>query len=124
MLFRSPADALLLGGDNGLRGYPLRYQSGTRRALVTLEERFYTDLYVWRLFRVGGAAFLDAGRAWGGDNLNAPAPGWLGNAGFGLRIVSARAAFSNVLHVDLAFPLNAGNDVKKLQLLVKTKASF
>jgi len=119
-----PADALLLGGDNGLRGYPLRYQSGTRRALFTLEERFYTDLYVWRLFRVGGAAFFDAGRAWGGDNQNAAAPGWLGNAGVGLRIVTARAAFSNVLHVDLAFPLNAGNDVKKLQLLLKTKASF
>ena len=127
------ADTLLLGGDNGLRGYPLRYQSGTRRALFTLEERFYTDLYVWRLFRVGGAAFLDAGRAWGGDNRNATnapnAPntlksGWLGNAGFGVRIVSARAAFSNVLHVDLAFPFNAGNDVKRLQFLVKTKTSF
>jgi|CXWL01.1.fsa_nt_gi hypothetical protein len=119
-----PADALLLGGDNGLRGYPLRYQSGTRRALLTLEERFYTDLYVWRLFRIGGAAFLDAGRAWGGDNVNTANPGWLRNAGFGLRIVSARAAFSNVLHLDLAFPLNATSDVKKVQFLVKTKASF
>ena len=118
------ADALLLGGDNGLRGYPLRYQSGTRRALFTVEERFYTDLYFWRLFRVGGAAFLDAGRAWGGDNLNTVKPGWLGNAGLGLRIVSARAAFSNVLHLDMAFPLNAGSDVKKLQFLVKTKTSF
>jgi hypothetical protein len=29
-----------------------------------------------------------------------------------------------VLHVDLAFPLNAQGDVKKVQLLVKTKASF
>jgi hypothetical protein len=119
-----PADSLLLGGDNGLRGYPLRYQSGTRRALFTVEERFYTDLYIWRLFRIGGAAFFDAGRAWGGDNQNTVSPGWLGNAGFGLRIVSARAAFSNVLHVDLAFPSNANADVKKVQLLVKTKASF
>lgn len=118
------ADTLLLGGDNGLRGYPLRYQSGTRRALFTVEERFYTDLYVWRLFRIGGAAFFDAGRAWGGTNTNGVNPGWLGNAGVGLRIVSARAAFSNVLHVDLAFPLNANDDVKKLQLLVKTKTSF
>lgn len=118
------ADTLLLGGDNGLRGYPLRYQSGTRRALFTVEERFYTDLYVWRLFRVGGAAFLDAGRAWGGDNLNTVNPGWLGNGGFGLRIVSARAAFSNVLHVDVALPLNADHSVKRLQLLVKTKTSF
>ena len=119
-----PADSLLLGGDSGLRGYPLRYQSGTRRALFTVEERFYTDLYVWRLFRVGGAAFFDAGRAWGGDNANALNPGWLSNAGFGLRIVSARAAFSNVLHIDIAFPLGATADVKKVQLLLKTKTSF
>ena len=119
-----PADSLLLGGDSGLRGYPLRYQSGTRRALFTVEERFYTDLYVWRLFRVGGAAFFDAGRAWGGDNANALNPGWLSNAGFGLRIVSARAAFSNVLHVDIALPLGATADVKRVQFLLKTKTSF
>ncbi len=60
-----PTQTLQLGGDNGLRGYPLRYQGGTRRALLTVEERFYTDLYLWRLFRVGGAAFVDVGRAWG-----------------------------------------------------------
>jgi hypothetical protein len=125
MLTRPDAvDSLLLGGDNGLRGYPLRYQSGTRRALFTVEERFYTDLYIWRLFRIGGAAFFDVGRAWGGDNLNTARPGWLGNAGFGLRIVSARAAFSNVLHVDVAFPSHTNADVKKVQFLVKTKTSF
>lgn len=117
-------DALLLGGDNGLRGYPLRYQSGTRRALFTVEERFYTDLYVWQLFRVGGAAFFDVGRAWGGDNPNLVNPGWLRNAGMGLRIVSVRSAFSNVLHIDLAFPIDATDDIKKVQLNVKSKASF
>ncbi len=117
-------DSLLLGGDNGLRGYPLRYQSGTRRALFTVEERFYTNIYLWRLFRIGGAAFIDAGRAWGGDNVNTSNPGWLGNAGFGLRVVNARTAFSNVLHIDVAFPSNANSDVKKFQLLVKTRASF
>ena len=117
-------DQLLLGGDNGLRGYPLRYQSGERRALLTVEERFYTDLYIWRLFRVGGAAFFDAGRAWAGNNPNTLNPGWLTNAGVGLRIVSARAAFSNVLHVDLAFPLDTTPDIRKVQFLVKTKTSF
>jgi outer membrane protein assembly factor BamA len=79
---------------------------------------------VWQLFRIGGAAFFDTGRAWGGDNVNTVNPGWLSNAGFGLRIVSVRSAFSNVLHLDLAFPLNATNDIKKVQFLVKTKASF
>ena len=118
------ADTLLLGGDNGLRGYPLRYQSGVRRALFTVEERVFTDLYVWRLFRIGGAAFFDAGRAWGGSNINTLNPGWLSNAGFGLRILSARAAFSNVLHLDVAFPLNTTADLKKVQFLLKTKTSF
>ena len=119
-----PDEALLLGGEDGLRGYPLRYQSGTHRALFTVEERFYTDLYVWRLFRVGGAAFVDVGRVWGGEMANSPNPGWLGNAGGGLRIVNARSAFSNVLHIDIAMPLNDGADVKKRQFLVKTRASF
>ena len=119
-----PLDELLLGGENGLRGYPLRYQSGTRRALFTVEERFYTDLYIWRLFRIGGAGFYDLGRAWGGDNVNAANPGWLGNVGAGLRIVSARAAFSTVVHLDIAVPLNATADMDKVQFLVTTKGSF
>lgn len=124
-------DTLQLGGDSGLRGYPLRYQSGHRRLLFTLEERFYTDLHLWELFRFGGAAFLDVGHAWGGLSSEAShsddaaaQSGWLGNVGIGLRIVSTRTAFSNVLHVDLAFPINAGPDVKKVQFLVKSRTSF
>ena len=50
---------LLLGGDTGLRGYPLRYQGGTSLALLTLEERYYTNWYPFRLFHVAGAAFFD-----------------------------------------------------------------
>lgn len=118
------AEVLLLGGEEGLRGYPLRYQSGTRRALFSVEERYFSDLFVWRLFRVGAAAFVDVGRAWGGGSLNAQNPGWLSNVGFGLRIANSRSAFNNVLHVDLAFPLNATPDIKRVQLLVKTKVSF
>lgn len=120
----NPTDALMLGGDNGLRGYPLRYQSGTRRALFTVEQRFYSDWYVWRLFRIGAAAFFDAGRAWGGDSVNVANPGVLSDAGLGLRIVSTRSAFSNVLHLDVAFPLNATGDIKSVQFLFKVKASF
>lgn len=121
-----PLETLLLGGDSGLRGYPVRYQSGTRRALVTLEERYYTDWYLWQLFRFGFAAYVDAGRAWGGDAtyLNREAPGWLADAGVGLRIVSARAAVAGMLHVDVAAPLRARGDVKRVQVLVRTRASF
>ncbi|HET7796008.1 MAG TPA: BamA/TamA family outer membrane protein [Rhizobacter sp.] len=125
MLTNSEIDQLLmLGGDNGLRGYPLRYQTGTRRALFTVEERFYTDWYVWRLFHVGAAVFADVGHAWGGPNTNLSNPGWLSDVGVGLRIVSARSAFGNVLHLDVASPLNTTPDIKRVQFLVKTKTSF
>lgn len=118
------ADELLLGGDNGLRAYPLRYQSGTRRAVFTLEERYYTDWYPLRLFRVGWAAYYDLGRAWGGALPNAT-PGWLSNFGIGLRILSARASFGNVLHIDLAFPVHRTDPgLKARQISVMTAATF
>jgi len=119
-----PADSLMLGGDSGLRGYPLRYQQGTRKLLATLEERYFTDLYWWRLVRVGVAGFVDVGRAWESGQPTQARTGWLADAGFGLRFVNTRSAYNNVLHIDLAVPLNAGSDIKKWQLLVNTKASF
>lgn len=119
-----PSDQLLLGGDNGLRGYPLRYQSGERRALVTLEQRVYTDWYPFRLFRVGGAAFYDIGRAWRGPYENTLNAGWLGDFGFGLRILSARSAFGNVLHADLAFPTHRDPSIKSVQFLFKISNTF
>ena len=123
---RNPLDSdlLLLGGDNGLRGYPLRYQSGERRALFTIEERVYSDWYPFRLFRVGGAVFYDVGRAWGGPFQNPINPGWLSDVGFGLRILSDRASFGNILHVDIAFPLNADPNINPVQFLVKSYANF
>jgi hypothetical protein len=120
----SSLDTLSVGGDTGLRGYPLRYQSGSRRAVFTLEERVYTDLYLYRLFRVGGAAFFDTGRAWGGPDPNTVDPGWLSNVGVGLRFFSVRAGSSTVLHVDIAVPINADPSIKSVQFLVRTRSSF
>src|SRR5580692_2182376 len=57
-----PDMQLLLGGDNGLRGYPLRFESGTSRALFTVEQRVFTDWFPFRVARVGGAVFADVGR--------------------------------------------------------------
>ena len=117
-------DQILLGGDNGLRGYPLRYQDGTARALLTLEQRYYTDWYPFRIARVGAAAFMDVGRTWGSAPLATPSLGMLKDIGFGLRLGMARSGLGNVIHVDLAFPLDATGDVKTVQFLVTTKATF
>jgi hypothetical protein len=119
------SDVLQLGGDNGLRGYPLRYQTGDQRVLLTLEQRVYTDWYPLRLFRIGGAIFYDVGRAWGGKFGQGEAnPGWLSDFGVGLRILSTRSSFGNVIHMDLAFPVQTGPGIDSVQFVFKTRASF
>jgi hypothetical protein len=115
---------VLLGGDNGLRGYPLRYQAGEGRAILNVEERFYTDLYPWRLFRVGYAAFFDAGRVWGKDPRAASPLGTLYDVGVGLRLSSPRSSGRSVVHVDLAFPLNGDPSIDNVQLVIETKGTF
>jgi hypothetical protein len=117
-------DQILLGGDNGLRGYPLRYQDGTARALLTLEERYFTDWYPFRLLRVGAAAFMDVGRTWGTAPLAEPSLGILRDLGFGLRFGNSRSGLGNIIHVDLAFPLDGDPSIKRVQFLVTTKATF
>jgi len=121
---RDPEEQLLLGGDNGLRGYPLRYQAGDESALLTLEQRFYTDWQPLKLFNVGAAVFFDAGRTWGQDEFAATPAGWLKDVGVGLRLGSARSGLGNVLHIDLAFPLDRSSDIDSMQLLIETKRSF
>jgi len=113
-----------LGGDNGLRGYPLRYQVGSRRAVLKFEERLYTDWSLWRLFDIGGAAFFDLGRTGGDNPVGAPQLGWLKDAGIGLRLGNSRSSLGNVIHIDLATPLGAARDISRLQLLVGTEATF
>jgi hypothetical protein len=116
---------VLLGGDNGLRGYPLRYQDGTGRALFTIEQRYFTDWFPFRLWRLGGAVFFDAGRTFGQAPLAQPSLGVLKDAGFGLRLGNARTGLGNVIHVDVAFPFEtAGSTIHKAQFLVQTEQSF
>jgi len=119
-----PDMQLLLGGDNGLRGYPLRYESGTSRALLTVEQRFYTDWFPFRLVRVGGAVFADVGRTWGTGVVGNSDPGLLRDVGFGLRLGNTRSGLGNVLHIDFAFPLNNIAGIQKFQFLVQTMQSF
>ena len=115
---------VLLGGDNGLRGYPLRYLGGERRARFSVEQRYFTDWYPFRLFRVGAAAFFDAGRTWGDDGLGPPMTGWHKDVGFGLRLGSSRSGLGNMLHIDLAFPLDGDSSLDNVQFLIETHRAF
>ena len=115
---------ILLGGDNGLRGYPLRYQSGEGRWLFTAEQRLFSNWYPLQMFNVGGAVFYDMGASWGRDPLGTRSQGLLRDVGFGLRFGNSRSALGNVLHIDIAYPLDGDASVDSLQFLIQTKKSF
>ena len=115
---------LLLGGDTGLRGYPLRYQEGERRALLTLEQRFYTNWHPFHLAYVGAAVFVDTGKAWTPGVERDSDLGWLTNIGLGLRISPSRSGFGSMIHLDVALPLDASGDIAKTQWLVSSKETF
>ncbi|UCH47743.1 MAG: hypothetical protein JSU95_17075 [Betaproteobacteria bacterium] len=107
---------LSIGGENGLAGYPANYQTGDTRVLFNLEQRLYSDWYPFQLFRVGGGAFLDVGRAWGGDDTTNGDPDWLASVGVGLRVFSVRSAFGTVWRLDIAFPIDPEGDVPSYQI--------
>lgn len=113
-----------LGGDTGLRGYPLRYQTGDSKFLATAEQRYFTDWYPFRLFRVGGAIFADIGRTWGDNPVGGPSLGWLKNVGIGLRLGPTRSSGRDVVHIDIAFPLDGDPSIDSVQFLIDSKKSF
>lgn len=115
---------VLLGGDSGLRGYPLRFEQGDRKVLLNLEQRFYSNRELFHLVYLGGVVFFDAGRAWFLDSPRIGRERLLKDAGVGLRIGSSRSARGSVVHLDLAFPLGAERSLKRAQWLVSTSESF
>lgn len=119
---------LFLGGDTGMRGYPVRFQTGDRNAVITVEQRYYTDQYWWKLIRVAAAAFIDVGRSWGKQS---PQPHtqfkqtpWLANIGVGLRLTPSRADANHVIHIDLAAPMTEREDADSVRFMVSVKNSF
>ncbi len=113
-----------LGGKSGLRGYPLRYQTGDSKMLFTIEQRYFTDWYPFRLFRVGGAIFADVGRTWGDNPIGERNFGWLADVGFGLRFAPTRFSTDKIMHLDFAFPLGGDASIDNVQILLQTKRSF
>jgi len=65
--------------------------------------------------KFGEAAFREAVRA---------ATNVLKDIGFGLRLGNSRSALGNVIHIDVAFPLNGDASIHKVQFIVEAKRSF
>ncbi|MCP4285608.1 MAG: hypothetical protein GY792_14310 [Gammaproteobacteria bacterium] len=113
-------DRIEVGGDSGLKGYPVRFQNGDRALALSAERRAYFNVYLWQLVKFGFAVFGEAGSAWNsGDN-----PVWLSDVGVGLRLISTRQSSSKVLHIDIAYPLSENEEIDDYQFFVKAKSEF
>ncbi|HEU5181107.1 MAG TPA: hypothetical protein VFW45_09955 [Candidatus Polarisedimenticolia bacterium] len=113
----------LLGGDTGLRGYPTRQFSGDRRLLLTLEHRFFSNVELLRLVRLGAAGFFDIGNAWYGSSQRVS--DLHPDVGVGLRFAVSRSSVATIGRLDLAYSIDAEEtDSPKLQLLFGTALKF
>ncbi|GGY63220.1 hypothetical protein GCM10011613_03600 [Cellvibrio zantedeschiae] len=113
---------LTVGDITGLRGYPTDYLRGDRRYVFTLERRYFSDLHIFNLLRVGGVVFVDVGKAWGLPNE--PQSPLLSDVGIGLRLSSTKVRIGNVIHVDIAMPTSAKEGIDKYQLTIGAFQKF
>ncbi|MFN3713981.1 MAG: BamA/TamA family outer membrane protein [Alcanivoracaceae bacterium] len=112
------------GGSDALRGYPLYMQRGDRRWLGSIERRHFTDWHPFRLLRIGGAVYVDAGRTWDSGDAIVQSGATLANIGAGLRISSSKFRVDRVLHLDYAVPLLEREDIDGYQIILSGKVEF
>lgn len=114
-----------MGGNTGLRGFPLQYQHGQNSIKVTSELRYYPEINLFKLFDLAGVAFVDTGRAYGSSTVKNIEEGWLGSAGLGLRLHSPHSGGNHpIIHIDFAFPQSDNPDINSFEIRVQAKKSF
>lgn len=110
---------LTLGGARTLRGYDDWRFPGGRRALLSIEDRFFAGWPLPELLDVGLTAHVDVGRVWPGD---LPRPygldsGWKASGGLGVR-ANFPAGGRTTYRIDYAVPFDGGIGDGRLLLSV------
>lgn len=113
-----------LGGDTGLRGYPIQYQHGERSTLFSNEIRYYPQVNLYKVLEIGGVVFWDIGRAFGKSTVTNIEDAWLNSIGIGARFFANRSSESRVIHLDFAFPISDNDEVNGFEVRAETKYSF
>lgn len=115
-------EELTVGDISGLRGYPTDYQRGNRSYVITLERRYFSDIHLFNILRLGTVVFFDMGKAWGlAEYGESPL---LMDVGFGLRFTSSRVKIGSVAHIDIAAPLTDKDGIKGYQVTIGVDKKF
>jgi hypothetical protein len=114
-----------MGGNTGLRGFPLQYQHGKNSVKASSEIRYYPEVNLFKLFDLAGVAFIDAGRTYGQSTVKNIEEGWLGSAGVGIRLHSPHSGGNHpIIHIDFAFPQSDNPEIDNFEIRVQAKKSF
>ena len=73
---------------------------------------------------MGGAAFFDAGKAFGDSPVANVNRSLLTSVGLGLRFFSTHSSDAKVIHLDLVRPLSTDATVNGFEFRITTKQSF
>ncbi|WP_057830421.1 BamA/TamA family outer membrane protein [Colwellia sp. TT2012] len=114
-----------MGGNTGLRGFPLQYQHGKSSIKATAEIRYYPQINLFKLFDLAAVAFVDAGRTYGESTVKNIEEGWLGSVGLGLRLHSPHSGGNHpIIHIDFALPQSDNPTINSFEIRVQAKKSF
>jgi len=118
-------EPISLGGDNGVRGFPLQYQHGENSFRFTEELRYYPKINLFKLFDLAGTVFIDSGIATGDSNYNNKDESWLHSIGIGARLYSPHATSSRqIVHIDLIKPFSQNEEIEGFVVRLQAKQSF
>jgi len=124
---QSPANALQLGGEYGLKGYPNAYARGGSRVIGLAEIRHVTSWSPFELTRAAFTAFAEVGRIGlpdfaGTGGLRSDET--LADIGIGLVLAPSRSSKGSVFRFDIAAPLVGGEDIDDFQIFAGTQIRY
>lgn len=117
-------DPVVLGGESGVRGFPLQYIHGKHTTQFTFEARYYPHINIYKLLEVGGAAFIDTGRVFESTDNSLYSDDWMTSIGIGARLYSSHTSEARVIHVDIIKPMTSDKNVKGIEFRITTSQSF
>lgn len=108
---RVPRDfQVVYGGLNGLRAYSVHALAGRRAWRFNAEDRWTLPQDIGGQLRTGAAAFYDGARAWGPGSGGSD---WFHSVGVGVRFSLPRVAPSQILRLDVAWPIQPTRDGRR-----------
>lgn len=115
---------IVLGGETGIRGYPLQYQHSDNNTQFTFEARYYPHINIYKLLELGAAAFIDTGKAFNKAEDSTTPSTWMTSIGLGARLYSTHSSESRVIHLDIIKPISSNDNVNNIEFRITTKHSF